>query len=102
MEYSKEETEDWFRGGELPDKNTKLGIKEYIFDDVTLTLDKNLHPTIKIWISLFEGRKCSIVEAILSTRKRSCQSNKGNHWEIIVWISKVDIKIKNAVVYDLN
>lgn len=47
MEYSKEETEDWFRGGELPDKNTKLGIKEYIFDDVTLTLDKNLHPTIK-------------------------------------------------------
>ena len=22
MEYSKEETEDWFRGGELPDKNT--------------------------------------------------------------------------------
>ena len=32
MEYSKEETEDWFRGGELPDKNTKLGIKEYIFD----------------------------------------------------------------------
>ncbi|WP_270503882.1 hypothetical protein [Ligilactobacillus salivarius] len=47
MEYSKEETEDWFLGGELPDKNTKLGIKEYIFDDVTLTLDKNLHPTIK-------------------------------------------------------
>ena len=52
MEYSREETEAWLYGdGELPEKpgqSTKdEEVKEFVFDDVILTLDKKLNPTIK-------------------------------------------------------
>ena len=52
MEYSREETEAWLYGdGELPEKpgqSTKdEEIKRFVFDDVILTLDKKLNPTIK-------------------------------------------------------
>ena len=52
MEYSREETEAWLYGdGELPEKpgqsNKDEEIREFVFDDVILTLDKKLNPTIK-------------------------------------------------------
>ena len=52
MEYSREETEAWLYGdGELsekPGQSTKdEEIKRFVFDDVILTLDKKLNPTIR-------------------------------------------------------
>lgn len=52
MEYSREETEAWLYGdGELPEKpgqsNKDEEVKEFVFDDVILTLDKKLNPTIR-------------------------------------------------------
>ena len=52
MEYSREETEAWLYGdGELPEKpgqsTENEEIKRFVFDDVILTLDKKLNPTIK-------------------------------------------------------
>ena len=52
MEYSREETEAWlYVDGELPEKpgqSTKdEEIKRFVFDDVILTLDKKLNPTIR-------------------------------------------------------
>lgn len=52
MEYSREETEAWLYGdGELPEKPGQSAkdeeIKRFVFDDVILTLDKKLNPTIR-------------------------------------------------------
>lgn len=52
MEYSREETEAWLYGdGELPEKpgqsNKDEEVREFVFDDVILTLDKKLNPTIR-------------------------------------------------------
>lgn len=52
MEYSREETEAWLYGdGELPEKSGQSTrdeeIKRFVFDDVILTLDKKLNPTIR-------------------------------------------------------
>lgn len=47
MEYSREETEEWLRTGKLPDKSSKIKIRNFRFDDVTLYIDQNLKATIE-------------------------------------------------------